>query len=314
MKGIVTILGVAVLSAIIAGLVELGLPTFYALTIACFLTGLLSILIGRALDDAFSGPNIIVVFGWMMFFGAPFALATAWGESGFRPHGLLRWLLAASIEALLLVAILMAVAQVQNRRARGRREHERRSLATAHDWQFAETDATLLPEFGPTLRLVMAAWFGSSEWTERPVAPDVATHAVLRGQIDGVPFLVFDYYRPRRFGPPDIETVLVVPLPYRVPLFASADVHRLRGDEESVARITDPALARLVATPEVAMLTEQRLPCWGFQETALVALSNSRSSGAAGEKLSTDIAIVVRIATLLDWAEISRYQPLSPTA
>jgi hypothetical protein len=312
-KGIVTVLGVAVVAGIVAGLVTVGVPVFYALTIACFLTGVLAIFLGRAIEDRFAGPDVVGALGWVMLIIVPFALATAWGSSGFRPHGAVRWLLAFAIEVVLLLAIVMTVAAIRHRRRRGRRERERRSLAATQHWRYEPSTPGLTAQLGPALHLV-ASIFGSPVPNPRPTPPGIEAYEVLNGQLNGVAFTVFDYYRPQRLRVPDAGTAIVVPLPYDVPLFTSGDVFRLLDTRDTRKELADPVLARLVITSEVASLTVNGLPSWWFEGRTLVAVSADQSDGADNEELQADLTAVTRLATLLNWVEISRHRPAGQPA
>lgn len=332
MRRIVATAGALVVLGFAAVLVKAGLAVGYAVTIAAFLAGLLAVVAGRV-GDRFDNFNLLTALGWVLLFFAPIMLARAWGESGFRPNGFLRWLLAVAIEVSVLTVLALVFTALYQLLVRGRRERERRRLATAQGWRYEPPDTTLVKDLGPTLHLVLLGSFVPYAAIDRPVRPGTQARAVVRGRSNGIDFTAADFYRPGRLHPPESGTAVVVRLDWDVPPFTAADVFRLRdeaqhgadgnaakiadlfraggesqdGADSSASKIADPTLARLVATPEITALTLHQLPSWWFGGRALVAASRNQKRGAANDELVADIAAVTQLATMLRWQDIRRY-------
>ena len=310
MRLIVVFVGLALTAAIGSLLTALGLSLNYAVAAACYLAGVLLLYAGRALDDWFLNVNVLYVFGGMVLAAAPGWLAVAWGESGYRQNGFLRYLVGAAIEVILLIVTALAVTAVYELIASGRRARQRRRIAAEQGWRYEEADPTLVSQMGERLHYVVGSL---SIPVDPKVEPGTQAHAVLRGQSNGVGFAAFDFYRPRRLVPPDRATAVIVPLPGDVPLFTSMDVIRLYDRHENGDIIADPVLARLVTTADVATLTFKGLRSWWFDGRVLVAISGNPHRSASDKQLHADIIALTYLARLLNWDAISRHRPTVQT-
>jgi hypothetical protein len=97
------------------------MPVGYAVGIACFVTGLASLAVGRLVDDWFDNTNLVAALGWVMLVLAPFMLARAWADSGIELHGVVLILLAVGLEVVLGLSGLATVTAIWQGRLRSRR-------------------------------------------------------------------------------------------------------------------------------------------------------------------------------------------------
>jgi hypothetical protein len=308
MKGLISLVGVVVMIGIAAGLMVLGLPIGYSVGIACFVTGLASLAVGRLVDDWFDNTNLVTALGWVMLVLAPFMLARAWADSGVELHAVVLILLAVGVEVVLALAGLATFTAIWQGRLRSRRNAERRRLATAQGWRFEPADPSLVSVLGSTVSPVVLGGFLPYSSMPRPVTPGTGAYAVLRGAVNGVEFVAFDVHRPGRFRPAKIMTALVVQLRMDVPPFHSVTVFQLHHGNESYVE-ADPALVRAVVTPEVVGLTLNQLPSWWLSGRALTATSRDLNRGADNAQLEADLTALASLARTLNWQAIARYTP-----
>jgi hypothetical protein len=209
-------------------------------------------------------------------------------------NGFLLFVGALAVEMAVLLLLVGGLTAVTHRVVRSRRTRERRDLAARRGWSCAPTaagvDAELPAMLGATDYHVIAH-LGEVVLDPQPVPRGVRAHAVVRGEVNGITFVVFDYFLSGVFPlSAATRTAWVIELPRPLPLVTSAEVFRdfrdpdtdlvwalllvhATGREEPVAT-TDPDVARTVLTDDIAAFTRDHLPCWWVDGTVLASTAH----------------------------------------
>jgi len=240
-------------------------------------------------------------------------------------NGLLLFFGVFAVEVAIVVVLVGGLVAVTHRVVRSRRTRERRDLAARRGWSCAPTaagvDAELPALLGATDYHVIAH-LGEVVLDPQPVPGGVRAHAVVRGEINGVMFVVFDYFLSGVFPlSAATRTAWVVELPRPLPSVTSAEMFRdvrdadtdpvwalllvhATGREEPLAT-TDPDVARALLTDDVAAFTRDHLPCWWVDGTVLASTAHV-GYGAPPGLVASRAEKLTWLASALRTADIGR--------
>jgi hypothetical protein len=299
-----------------------GMPFEQTMPLGLILVGVTVLSLHRVYSYSDAMSPFVVASIVMLLFAALGAINTgkeAWPQAN-------AFLLFAGVVAVEVTAFLLlsgVLAALTRGIVRGRRSKERRDLAASRGWQFGSSDPDLPSALGSTDHYV--AHLPDSLFTlgQRPVPSGARAHAIIRGQVNGVDFVTFDYVIPGE-RPLVITTAWLVRLPHALPFFASAEMYRndLKAQSETLAGLViaeassqaghdttatpNPDYANAVMTPDVVRFTREHFPSWWVDGTVLASTARS-NHGAPPELLTRNVEAIAWLATVLTSPAIARY-------